>query len=180
MVGAVGLFAKERDGPSIRFVLLFYAVTDGEGVECPHNEFANGPWLTRYILKWYWPLQASLEQLEDQLPVLIITDEHEVMLDEVTADSQDHVARRDGHSGRLSQRCTRSDHVGRLERYSGHTWRNRIGQCNAASRVGQIDEKQASIFRGARGMTCTKRQILYPSSTAPKCRVYSVFVSMLP
>jgi acetyl esterase len=87
MVGAVGLFAKERDGPSIRFVLLFYAVTDGEGVECPHNEFANGPWLTRYILKWYWPLQASLEQLEDQHPVLIIADQHDLLLDVVEADS---------------------------------------------------------------------------------------------
>ncbi|HTC11359.1 MAG TPA: alpha/beta hydrolase [Acetobacteraceae bacterium] len=85
MVGAVSLFAKERDGPSICLQLLFYAVTDGEGVECPHNEFAHGPWLTRYIMKWYWPLQASLEQLDDQLPVLIITDEHDMLLDEVEA-----------------------------------------------------------------------------------------------
>ena len=87
MVGAVSLFAKERDGPSIRFQLLLYAVTDGEGIECPHNQFANGPWLTSYIMKWYWPLQASLEQLEDQHPVLIITDEHDVLLDDVEADS---------------------------------------------------------------------------------------------
>jgi acetyl esterase len=31
MVGAVSLLAKARDGPPIRFQLLFYAVTDGEG-----------------------------------------------------------------------------------------------------------------------------------------------------
>jgi acetyl esterase len=87
MVGAASLFAKERDGLSIRFQLLFYAVADGEGVECPHNEFAHGPWLTGYIMRWYWPLQASLEQLEDQLPVMIITDKHDVLLDEVEAAS---------------------------------------------------------------------------------------------
>jgi acetyl esterase len=87
MVAAVSLFARERDGPSIRFQLLFYAVTDGEGVECPHNEFANGPWLTRYIMKWYWPLQASLEQLDNQLSALIIADEHDVLRDEVEAGS---------------------------------------------------------------------------------------------
>jgi acetyl esterase len=87
MVGAVSLFAKERDGPSIRFQLVFYTVTDGEGVECPHNELANGPWLTRYIMKWYWLLQASLEQLEDQHPVLIIADQHDLLLDVVEADS---------------------------------------------------------------------------------------------
>ena len=87
MVGAVSLLARERDGPSIRFQLLFYAVTDGEGVECAHNEFANGPWSARYIMKWCWPLQASLEQLEDQLLVLIITGKHDVLLDEVEADS---------------------------------------------------------------------------------------------
>jgi acetyl esterase len=87
MVGTVSFLAKERDGPSIRFQLLFYAVTDGEGVECPHNEFASGPRLTGYIMKWYWPLRASLEQLEDQPPVLIIPDEHDVLLDEIKADS---------------------------------------------------------------------------------------------
>jgi acetyl esterase len=87
IVGAVSLLAKERDGPSIRFQLLFYDVTDGKGVECPHNEFAHGPWLTRYIMQWYWPLQASLEQLEDQHPALIITDEHGLLLDDVEADS---------------------------------------------------------------------------------------------
>ncbi len=87
MVGPVGLFAKERDGPSIYFHLLFYAVTDGEGVGCPHNEFANDPWLTSCIMEWYWPLLASLEQLEDRLPVLIITDEHDVLLAEVEANS---------------------------------------------------------------------------------------------
>jgi acetyl esterase len=87
MVGAVSLFAKERDGPSIRFPLLFYAVTDSEGVECLDIEFANGPWSTKYIMKWYWPLQASLEQLEDKLSALIITNEHDVLVGEVRAGS---------------------------------------------------------------------------------------------
>ena len=32
-------------------------------------------------------MRASLEQLEDQLPVLIIPDEHDVLLDEIKADS---------------------------------------------------------------------------------------------
>jgi hypothetical protein len=46
--------------------------------------FANGPWLTKYIMKWYWSLRASLDQLGDKLLSLIITG---VLLDEIKANS---------------------------------------------------------------------------------------------
>ena len=58
------MVAAERCGPPIRFRLLFYAMTGDTPHEHPHNEFAEGPGLTRYIMKWYWPLWASFEQLE--------------------------------------------------------------------------------------------------------------------
>jgi hypothetical protein len=38
-------------------------------------------------MKWYCPSQASLERLEDQLPVLVITDAHEVLVDDAEAAS---------------------------------------------------------------------------------------------
>jgi acetyl esterase len=87
MVAAVSMFAEERCGPPIRFRLLFYAVTGDTLHEHPHNEFAKGQWLTRYIMKWYWPLWASFERLEAQPPALIVTDEDDVLPDETEADS---------------------------------------------------------------------------------------------
>jgi acetyl esterase len=87
MVAAVSMFAEERCGPPIRFRLLLYAVTGDPLKKCPHIEFAKGQWLTRYIMKWYWPLWASFEQLEAQPPALIIADEDNVLTDESEAGS---------------------------------------------------------------------------------------------
>ena len=87
MVAAVSLFADERGGPSIRSRLLLYAVTGGNPEKHSRSEFAKGQWLTQYIMKWYWPLQTSLEQLEAQPPALIITDDENVLPDGGGTDS---------------------------------------------------------------------------------------------
>jgi acetyl esterase len=98
MVAAVTLLAKERRGPHITFQLLFYPVTDANFATASYTQFAEGPWLTRKAMEWFWdsyapdpsvrqkptasPLWASLEQLQGLPPALIITDECDVLRDE--------------------------------------------------------------------------------------------------
>jgi acetyl esterase len=52
MGGVLRLLTRECDRPSIHFQPLFSGMIGGGGVECPHNEFANGPWLTGHTTKW--------------------------------------------------------------------------------------------------------------------------------
>lgn len=98
MAAVVTLLAKERGGPAVDQQVLFYPVTDANFDTGSYNQFANGPWLTREAMKWFWnaylpdeakrkdptasPLQASLEQLNGLPPALIITDENDVLRDE--------------------------------------------------------------------------------------------------
>ncbi|WP_416064340.1 alpha/beta hydrolase [Rhizobium sp. ZK1] len=98
MAAVVTLLAKERGGPDIDQQVLFYPVTDANFDTGSYNQFANGPWLTKEAMKWFWnaylpdeakrkeptasPLQASLEQLNGLPPALIITDENDVLRDE--------------------------------------------------------------------------------------------------
>jgi len=98
MAAAVLLLAKERGGPRIDYQVLFYPVTDANFDTPSYQQYANGIWLTREAMKWFWdnylpdkelrkqptasPLQASLDQLKGQPPALIITDENDVLRDE--------------------------------------------------------------------------------------------------
>jgi acetyl esterase len=63
-----------------------------------YREFAEGPWLTRKAMAWFWdqylpdvskrgdihasPLNASTEQLQGLPPTLLIVDENDVLRDE--------------------------------------------------------------------------------------------------
>src|SRR5262249_49539908 len=92
------LLAKERGGPRIAFQALFYPVTDAGMDTDSYQEFADGPWLTRASMEWFWdaycpdttrrtdptlsPLRASLEQLSGLPPALVITVEADVVRDE--------------------------------------------------------------------------------------------------
>jgi acetyl esterase len=98
MTAAVTLLAKERKGPAIRYQVLFYPVTDSGMNTASYNEFANGPWLTKAAMKWFWdayapsmedrrkitasPLAASVEQLKGLPPALVVVDENDVLRDE--------------------------------------------------------------------------------------------------
>ena len=98
MAAAVTLLAKARGGPPIRFQLLFYPVTDATCDTPSYQQFAEGPWLTREAMRWFWnhyapdtlvrheptasPLQATLEQLQGLPPALVITAESDVVRDE--------------------------------------------------------------------------------------------------
>jgi acetyl esterase len=98
MVTAVTQFAKERRGPAIRYQVMFYPVTDAGMNTGSYNEFANGPWLTKRAMEWFWnayapkkedrkkvtvsPLSATVDQLKSLPPALIIVDEYDVLRDE--------------------------------------------------------------------------------------------------
>ena len=98
MTAATTLLANQRGGPKIAFQMLFYPVTDANFDTPSYQQYANGPWLTREAMKWFWdayapdpalrkeptasPLQASLQQLAGLPPALIMTDENDVLRDE--------------------------------------------------------------------------------------------------
>jgi acetyl esterase len=98
MVAVVTQLAKERKGPTIRYQVLFYPVTDSSLSQESYAEFANGPWLTRAAMEWFWdayapnkkdrrkttaaPLSAARKQLEGLPPALVIVDENDVLRDE--------------------------------------------------------------------------------------------------
>lgn len=98
MATVVALLAKERGGPKIDYQVLFYPVTDANFETESYNKFANGYWLSKEAMKWFWnaylpdenerknykasPLNASIEQLEGLPPALVITNEFDVLRDE--------------------------------------------------------------------------------------------------
>jgi acetyl esterase len=98
MTAAVTLLAKERNGPAIRYQVLFYPVTDGSLSQNSYKEFSDGLWLTTAAMTWMWdayapdkedrkkitasPLLATPEQLKGLPPTLIIVDENDILRDE--------------------------------------------------------------------------------------------------
>lgn len=98
MATVVTMLAKERGGPKIDYQVLFYPVTDANFETESYKEFANGYWLSAEAMKWFWnaylpdengrkkhtvsPLQASIDQLRDLPPALVITNECDVLRDE--------------------------------------------------------------------------------------------------
>jgi acetyl esterase len=98
MTAAVTLLAKKRGGPKIAFQVLMYPVTDANFETGSYTTFAEGPWLTRAAMQWFWdaylpdvderqqptatPLNASLAELKGLPEALIIVDENDVLRDE--------------------------------------------------------------------------------------------------
>jgi acetyl esterase len=98
MAAVVTLLAKERHGPKIAYQVLFYPVTDANFNTRSYQDFAEGPWLSKASMEWFWnayapnlsdrkkhtvcPLLATPDQLHNLPPALIITDENDVLRDE--------------------------------------------------------------------------------------------------
>lgn len=98
MATVVCMLAKQRGGPRIDYQLLFYPVTDAAMDTYSYKHYADGPWLSKATMKWYWdaylskgakakdplvsPLRASSEQLHGLPPAMVITDENDVLRDE--------------------------------------------------------------------------------------------------
>jgi acetyl esterase len=95
MTAALTLMAKERGGPTIAAQVLFYPVTNADLDTDTYQRYADGPWLSRAAMQWFWdaylpdvgrrstimasPLQASLEQLRGLPPALVVNGEHDVL-----------------------------------------------------------------------------------------------------
>jgi acetyl esterase len=98
MTAAVTLLAKERKGPEIGYQVLMYPVTDASMSTESYRDFADGPWLTKAAMEWFWdayapnkddrtkitasPLKASTDQLRSLPPALIVVDQYDVLRDE--------------------------------------------------------------------------------------------------
>jgi acetyl esterase len=95
---AVTMLARDRGGPRIAFQVLLYPVADARFDTASYAQFADGPWLTRNTMQWFWdsylpdeaarseptasPLRATPAQLRGLPPALIITAEADVLRDE--------------------------------------------------------------------------------------------------
>ena len=98
MSAALTLMAKERGGVALRQQVLFYPVTDASFDTPSYHEFAEGYFLRRDGMQWFWdqyttdaaeraqitasPLRATTEQLTGLPPALVITAEADVLRDE--------------------------------------------------------------------------------------------------
>jgi len=98
MVAAVALQAKQHKTPAIRYDVMLWPVTDAHFDDASYQQFANGYFLTRNMMKWFWdnyttsdkdrnnilasPLRATEAQLAGLPPTLIQTAELDVLRDE--------------------------------------------------------------------------------------------------
>ncbi|MER6665361.1 alpha/beta hydrolase [Amycolatopsis japonica] len=98
MTAALTLLAKQRGDVTFRQQVLFYPVTDASFETESYQRFAEGYFLALDGMKWFWdqyttdpaqraeitasPLRASLDELADLPPALVITAEADVLRDE--------------------------------------------------------------------------------------------------
>ena len=98
MAAVVAIKAKEAGTPKLRAQVLLWPVTDANFNNASYNHFAEGHFLTRGMMEWFWdnyttdakqrneiyasPLRASLEQLKGLPPALVQTAEMDVLRDE--------------------------------------------------------------------------------------------------
>ncbi|GII53734.1 esterase [Planotetraspora thailandica] len=98
MTAAVTLLAKQRGGVEFVQQVLFYPVTDANFDTESYKQFAEGYFLRRDVMQWFWdqyttdpaqraeitasPLRATVGDLEGLPPALVITGEADVLRDE--------------------------------------------------------------------------------------------------
>ena len=101
IAAAVALMANEKGAPALRSQVLLCPVTDANFDTPSYKQFANGYFLTKDLMVWFWdnyitdakarkqiyasPLQATTEQLKGLPPTLIQTAEFDVLRDEAEA-----------------------------------------------------------------------------------------------
>ncbi|QEY71483.1 alpha/beta hydrolase [Pseudomonas denitrificans (nom. rej.)] len=98
MAAVVALMAKDKGTPKLRFQALLWPVTDASFETGSYNQFAQGHFLTKPMMQWFWdsyttapkqraeiyasPLRATTDQLKGLPPTLIQTAESDVLRDE--------------------------------------------------------------------------------------------------
>jgi len=96
--GVISLMAKDKGGPAIRFTVMMWPVTDANFETESYQALAEGHFLSRNMMKWFWdnyapdvrqrrdiyasPLQATIAQLKGLPPTLIQVAENDVLRDE--------------------------------------------------------------------------------------------------
>ncbi|WP_040260901.1 alpha/beta hydrolase [Pseudomonas massiliensis] len=101
MAAVVSLMAKEKTAPKLRFQLLLWPVTDASFDTDSYKQYAEGHFLTRNMMTWFWdnyttnpaeraqiyasPLRADTEQLKGLPPALVQTAGLDVLRDEAEA-----------------------------------------------------------------------------------------------
>lgn len=98
LVAATALRLLHEGGPAVRLQLLFWPVTDG-GIDTEsYEQFAEGRFLTRNMMRWFWnnystdpaareemyasPLKAPAARLRGLPPTYVQTAENDVLRDE--------------------------------------------------------------------------------------------------
>jgi acetyl esterase/lipase len=98
MAAVVSLMAKDEGTPALKFQLLLWPVTDANFNNASYNQFAEGHFLTKAMMEWFWnnyttdpkqrddvyasPLRAPTERLKGLPPALVQTAEMDVLRDE--------------------------------------------------------------------------------------------------
>ncbi|MDR6956402.1 acetyl esterase/lipase [Pseudomonas brassicacearum] len=98
MAAVVALMAKDKGTPALRFQALLWPVTDASFETASYNQFAEGHFLSKNMMKWFWdnyttdagqrseiyasPLRATTAQLKGLPPALVQTAEADVLRDE--------------------------------------------------------------------------------------------------
>jgi acetyl esterase len=98
MTAAVALMANHRGGPEFKCQVMLWPVTDANFDTGSYQEYAEGYFLSRAMMKWFWdayspdpsqrcepyasPLQATPEQVKGLPPTLIQVAGNDVLRDE--------------------------------------------------------------------------------------------------
>lgn len=98
LTAALTLMAKDRNGPKISYQVLFVPATDASVDTASYHQFGQERFLARAFMKYGWdlyapdqalrdnpyvsPLRASLEELKDLPPALVVTAENDPLRDE--------------------------------------------------------------------------------------------------
>jgi acetyl esterase len=95
---AVSAVRAKADSLALDSMVLFYPVTTADLTSHYYELFADGPWLSKASMAWFWeaylpegtdkadpmvsPLNYSAKELADLPPALVITDANDVLRDE--------------------------------------------------------------------------------------------------
>ncbi|MBW8244798.1 alpha/beta hydrolase [Muricauda oceani] len=98
LTAVVAQMAKDKNGPKIKFQVLFWPVTNFNVETASYNQYAESRFLTKNMMIWFWdhylqtkaegkekyasPLQATLEDMKGLPPTLVQTAENDVLRDE--------------------------------------------------------------------------------------------------
>src|SRR3546814_20894747 len=98
MAAVVALMAKDKGTPAIKFQALLWPVTDASFETASYKQFAEGHFLARNMMKWFWdnyttdagqrneiyasPLRATPALPNGHQPAPVPTADHDVLRDD--------------------------------------------------------------------------------------------------